>query len=1068
MTLEQESQCCVAGDCDASEAERPCRIEKRPTKGLTIGLHISPTLLLVGLLCSVDGFRLLAASNDPQLPVISVEEIGYSVTHWTVQEGLPGRIITSLAQTPDGYLWCGSTSGLARYDGAKFTVFYPEDVPALERLQVFELSCDRAGRLWIVGAKGELVVYEHGQFRRLGETDGIPPDQAGKCGEAREGDFWLKGRTDDRFYRYQGNRFEAVNITRIGSSSLDCFQTDATGIRWAVHDNNRKMALFTASGPAIQALIAPDGKSVVKAGRLFRLQDGSLGVTSSHGIYALKGSRWMLQRGFTIPVTDRGVLDAVEDWQGNFWVSMVGKGLLLNKPDGSTGLVSLSGLSRRVSVRTLLFGAEGNIWLACEDGLYGLRHHAFESQPRGLAATRNKTPNALLQDSKDTPWILYADGWARSTDTGWQYTAHRHPQAILLTGAVSRDGSMILGYNTGLGNGTAFVEKVFSTGRTEQLGSLIGNPRIIVESRDREIWVGTSAGLWRWESNRFIRVHLPEASGNYPVRALAQDREGRILTAAYRYGLYRLSGSNAWQRLTTVADAGSERILAIHLDEEDCLWAATDSGLARWRSGAWYSYARSRSALPRLPFSVTCDRYGGVWMASPFGVARVERRALNALAAGQDVALASDWFDGSDGLPSVSCVEEQSALCRLEDERIWVATMKGAAVLDPEEWQKRRARLDAPFVHIEAVLFEDKSLFDPGTRSGDTETAQIVVPPGAHRLEFRYTAVNLTANRKSRFRYRLTGVDEKWSDAGEERSAVYHGLRPGNYRFQVTAANKFGLWNNEGATVAFTVQPLWWQTLSARLGLGALVLGLVSGVYAMRLRQLRRRRAHQEEFARRLIESQEAERKRIAAELHDSLGQNLLIAKNQLSLARESVGDAWTQGKLKQVGENVDAALDEARTISRQLRPFQLERLGLTSAIRSMVRQTSESTKIPINAKIDPVDALLPADSEVMVYRILQEALSNVVKHADASEVHVKIGRNGHSLRMVVQDDGRGFDVERMLNGDNSERGLGLTGFEERTHLLRGHFHCRSSPGQGTTLTFEVPIPESRPNEAKN
>jgi len=106
------------------------------------------------------------------------------------------------------------------------------------------------------------------------------------------------------------------------------------------------------------------------------------------------------------------------------------------------------------------------------------------------------------------------------------------------------------------------------------------------------------------------------------------------------------------------------------------------------------------------------------------------------------------------------------------------------------------------------------------------------------------------------------------------------------------------------------------------------------------------------------MESQEAERKRIASELHDSLGQNLLIAKNQLSLAQESVGDAWTQGKLKQVSDSVSAALDEARTISHQLRPFQLERLGLTSAIRAMIRQTSESTKIPIQARIDSVDAL--------------------------------------------------------------------------------------------------------------
>jgi len=627
---------------------------------------------------------------------------------------------------------------------------------------------------------------------------------------------------------------------------------------------------------------------------------------------------------------------------------------------------------------------------------------------------------------------------------------------------------VILGYSAGPNPTNAFVEELFPTGRTEELGFVTGNPRIILESRAGTLWAGTDAGLWRRDGGRFARIQLPRASDRYPVRALAEDEQGRIFAGAYRYGLYRLDGANAWQQLTTAADVGSGAIWALHLDDEGTLWVATDSGLARWRDGEWHAYAESRSALPRLTRSVICDKDGGVWVGSQFGVARAERRKLNALAAGQDATVGSDWFDRSDGLPSIYCAEEQGALRELSDGRIWVATARGAAVLDTDKWGKQREQLDAPFVHIEAVVIDDQSLFDPGTRIASTETSRIVVPPGTHRLEFRYTAISLTANRKCRFRYRLEGADMEWVEGGEQRASVYHRLRPGNYRFRVAAANKFGLWNHGGASVAFTVQPFWWQTVWARLGLGVLVLGMLWLTRTLKLRQLQREKIRGEEFARRLIQSQEDERKRIAAELHDSLGQNLLIAKNQLSLAGEAVGDAKTESKLEQVADSVGAALEEARAISHRLRPFQLERLGLTAAIRSMIRQTSESTKIPIKARIESVDALLPADSEVMIYRILQEALSNVVKHADASEVQIVTGRNSHHLRMVVQDDGRGFDAGRVLNGENGARGLGLSGFEERTHLLGGHFHCRSSPGQGTTLTFEIPIPESKSNEAKD
>ncbi len=421
---------------------------------------------------------------------------------------------------------------------------------------------------------------------------------------------------------------------------------------------------------------------------------------------------------------------------------------------------------------------------------------------------------------------------------------------------------MILGYSIRPQMGWPFVERLLPTGQTKRLGSLEGNPRIILESRDGELWVGTDMGLWRREGGGFLQIQLPHASGHYPVRALAEDREGRIFAGAYHYGLYRLGGTNRWQRLTTATDAGSKGIWAIYLDDEGTLWVATDTGLARWREGRWNSYAGAWSALPRLTRSVICDRQGAVWLAGQFGVARVERRKLHALAAGQDVTLGSDWFDRSDGLPSIYCAEEQDALHELPDGRIWVATAEGAAVLDLEEWRKRRQQLDAPSVHIEAVMIDDKSVFAPGTPGGGADTPRFVVPPGAHRLELRFTAINLTSNPKSRFRYRLEGTDKKWLDGGELRTAVYHHLRPGDYRFQVIAANNYGLWNSYGRVgglhcpallVADALGPPW---------PGRFLLGLLWCSRSIKLRQLRRREPRQEEFSLRLIESQEAERKR--------------------------------------------------------------------------------------------------------------------------------------------------------------------------------------------------------------
>ena len=483
---------------------------RKPVRFASIG----PLMMLVAIF-SAFAVALPAASQEAGgLPKVTPGELGFSVTHWTVEDGLPGRIITSLAQTPDGYLWCGSPAGLVRYDGARFTVFRPDEIPALKGVQVLELRCDPAGRLWIEGINGQLVVFDHGQFRRLGEADGIPADQAGKLGDVRAGDFWVKGRTDDRFFRWRAGRFEPVSFPGIPSSSIDRFLTDADGVRWGVREHERTMVRFTATGPEVQALLAPDGKSRAEAGRFFKLQDGNPAVTSSHGIYALKGTQWILRHRFSLPIVADGVLDGVEDWQGNFWVSVYGKGIVRSRPDGETSLVKLPDSGSLVFIRALLFGAEGNIWAAGDGGLYRLRRNAFRPPTDALAEMRNKTANTFLQDSKGEIWILYANGWARRTDAGWKFTAHPHPGAVLCTGAVSSDGSVILGYITRPASDMGFVEKAFPTGRTERLGSLAGNPRIILESQDGEIWVGTAAGLWRWETDRFALVQLPNAAGS--------------------------------------------------------------------------------------------------------------------------------------------------------------------------------------------------------------------------------------------------------------------------------------------------------------------------------------------------------------------------------------------------------------------------------------------------------------------------------------------------------------------------------------------------------------------------
>lgn len=985
-------------------------------------------------------------------------EMGYSVEHWTVEDGLPGRIITSLAQTPDGALWCGSPEGLARFDGTQFTTISPEQVPALRGVRVFELRCDPGGRLWIEGLDGTLVLFENGQYRRFTEQDGVPPDQSGKLGEVQDEVFWIKGRTDHRFYRYQDGQFQAVTYQEAPGSLIDRFLADASGVRWGVHEVHRSLVQFLGPQTEIHPLAAPDGTSRVHAGRLFRLRDGRWAVTSTYGIYGLEGAQWKLLHAFTQPLPDferHTVLDGVEDGSGNFWVSVFDQGLVLSGPDQPTTRVVLPESSPKPFLRTMLMGQEGNIWIGGNDGLYRLRRYPFQPQPPSQESP-HQTAVGFIEDTEGAVWILYRDGWTRSTPTGWLPTPNPHPQAFLWAGCTSRDGSVILGYTMHGDSDQAYAVRVFPDGRTQPMGSLEGIVRVILETQSGQLWVGTEAGLWRWDGERFVSVQLPQLTEEFAVRGLAEDRQGRVVAAAYRSGLWRQEVNGPWQRLTAPSEAASTGIWGIDIDEDDTVWAATDSGVARWRDGAWHSYGTWHGELPRLARSVACDRQQGLWIASQFGVVRVDLEALNAATRQEDAVLGSDWFDRSDGLPSVSCSDEQGALHPAGDGRVWVGTLNGAAVVDPLVWQEWR-RVRPPSVAIESVWVDDHPAPRRNSPNGLDASPETVVRPGAQRVEFHYAVVDLTPNPRTRLRYRLAGFDPEWRDAGTERRATYHNLPPRTYSFQVMAANKYGQWTTPGASASVWVEPRYWQTVWFKVTAGILLIGALWLTRLLTLRQTHRERRRREELSRGLIQSQEAERKRIARELHDSLGQDLILIRNAAKLTLRKFNPAPAVSEhLNQVADLASHALTNARAITSNLRPPELDRLGLTAALEAMVEAHSLHSDIKLAAIIENVNELWSADQEIHVYRLIQESLNNALKHAQPQHIHLSVHLQKPEVILLLQDDGCGFDPQEL---SSRRAGIGLAGLRERVRILGGVMELNSVRGEGTTFRCRIPIP---------
>jgi PAS domain S-box-containing protein len=217
-----------------------------------------------------------------------------------------------------------------------------------------------------------------------------------------------------------------------------------------------------------------------------------------------------------------------------------------------------------------------------------------------------------------------------------------------------------------------------------------------------------------------------------------------------------------------------------------------------------------------------------------------------------------------------------------------------------------------------------------------------------------------------------------------------------------------------------------------------------------------------EEFAQQLIASQEAERGRIAAELHDSLGQNLSIIKNHAHLAQKiSSVEPETKEHLEAIGRITTDAIAEMRNLAHNLRPLHIGQVGLTGALQDLIRETSQACTIRFERRVEDVDDIFQGVVATSVYRIMQEALNNLVKHSRATEAVITLERDVRCVRLRVADDGVGFSPTEL----KSRRGLGLTSLAERVRMLNGHLKIQSAPGQGTQLDIELPIADAGPED---
>jgi len=571
------------------------------------------------------------------------------------------------------------------------------------------------------------------------------------------------------------------------------------------------------------------------------------------------------------------------------------------------------------------------------------------------------------------------------------------------------------------------------------------------EDRQGQLWAGTPAGLFaRQGDGTWRRLGPAEGFPERPVQALASDASGALWVGTQGAGLIRWSGG----RVTAFGQAEGrpgDDVSSLLADGEGTLWVGTPGqGLWRLKEGHWTCFTRREGLVSNQIGYLLDDGAGHLWIGSSLGLARAPLQALHDFAEGRTNFIPFRTYGRPDGLPTRECtLGSQPGALRARNGTLWFPTIKGLASVQPSRLQPNPI---PPPVVIEEVRVDGQPRFESGPRT--PAISEVVLSGGQERLDVAYTSLNLAAPERARFRYRLENHEDEWVEGVNTRVARYPKLPPGRYRFHVTACNEDGVWNESGASLDVLVKPVFWRTHwflgSVGAGLLALIVGSVHYVSTQRLqRQLERMRQ---------LEAIEKERARIARDIHDQLGASL----TQISLLGEMVeGDSHEPAEVQAHGRQITQtarethrALDE---IVWTVNPSNDTLEGLVNYVCKYAQEYFTVAGLRYRLEVPPSLPQVSITPELRhnVFLAAKEAVTNVVRHAQASAAWVRLHLEPRAFVLEIEDNGRG------LAGMDTERARtrhGLKNMRKRLEDVGGQFEMTTGREGGLLIRLKAPL----------
>lgn len=1015
----------------------------------------------------------------------------YRLDRWQAEDGLPGNEVTALLQTRDGYLWVGTSAGLARFDGMRFTRFGErEGVRSSSVLCLFE---DRSGTLWVGTDGGGVLRFEGGRFHAVTQRDGLWSDVVMALAQDAEDRLWIGTYAGLDCWR-DGHFVRDGSMPPRRSEPFSRVLSDGDGL-WVVINgflHQVKGRQYLRENPNMEPA-SEFATATLRRGPTGRLWFGGLSGrlnTATNGVLTRVPQQ--------AKASSDTILDVCETRNGDLWLGMASTGLRRWRKGEELSLTMQEGLADN-SIRCLVEDREGNLWIGTSAG--GL-HRLKPKRVRLVTTGEGLTHNAIMSMAEDSDGNVWIGSNGGGLSMGHRHVTTTHSDAGVVESREKHEG--MLTSDSGLD---------MEFGSTD-LSYLLDNESLpsVLAARDGVLWLGSwNGGLFRKSGAKLEQFSLAHPENNEPVLALCEALGGGLWVGTYQDGLklfkdgvftsYRSTngvqsgyitaltldtqgrlwigtggdGLSCWfngQTTHWTAQNGlaGDFVRALYADKEGRLWIGMNGGLSLMKNGRITSITTRQGLWNDTISQILEDDDGRLWFGSNGGIFRVSKEELDGVADGDLGMLTPVVYGKAEGMESVECT---GGFCpaglRTRDGRMWFSTAKGVVIVDPRHIPVNAV---APVVVMDELQVDgnvvaadvnnpvpqsQKSvirILEP--KANDKHTAELAIGPGAGRVEFRYSALSFTTPEKVRFRYKLDALDSDWVEAGGRRIAEYPHLPPGRYRFRVTACNEDLVRSDQEAVLVLTCLPSFWQTGWFRLLSVLLVLGLGGwGVKLLATRRLTRRLAViQQEHAL------EQERMRIARDIHDELG-TLLTGISLISDRAHAHRD-----RTEQVGEDLDRISQRARsavqTVDGIVWAINPQNDTLDNLANYLVQFAEDFFRLtPIRCRLDvPTEVpqiSLGTQQRHHILLAVKEACNNVARHSGAGEVWLRLVVSDSEMCVAIEDNGRGF-----VPGTSVEGSDGLRNIRQRMKEVGGRFELASEPGQGTRVKLFAPLPQDK------